>query len=284
MDSFFDIAGKVGALQTSLGQAIGSAQSSVLGETKAYINSTIKGLLNGNGLLNPNTTPGVGLGDSFAGMNARGDAVQNINWWCVLPTVGDVGFSGGNPVDLPWYYVQTSNLPAMEVTMNPITRNGKQIYFPNYYSVPDLNLVLFMDDKNAALKWYQAWRNMVVSQGSSYNPNSQGKWGRPGDYKKNINFVLYSYSNGMKNNLINIKYINCTPGQQTSFSELSSNNPEVMTLTVGLKVEDIEITVVNAPELTNALTSSGDVGVIGKITSGIQSAATNVLNQIPFQF
>jgi hypothetical protein len=278
MDPTFDIKGKVGAVKTSINQGIASAKSSLIGNAKAIARSAIKNALLGGTITE--TSSGLQIGDDFAGMQARGDAMQTTNWWCVLPTVGDVGFSATNGSQtLPWYYVQSSNLPFIELQSNSLVRNGRTIHLPESYSVADLNLTLFMDNTNAALRWYKAWINMVVSEPNPYDPNSQGLWGRPGDYKKNVDFVIYTYDDQNKKQLVNIKYINCMPGSQTSMPELNSGAPEVLTLSVGLKVEDIQITLLDA-SIADSLKSSTGQGLIGSLVTGATHAAQSQLNNI----
>ena len=120
----------------------------------------------------------ITLGNDFAGINARGDALQNWCWYCVPPAIYNtddlnldelsIGSLAAPLVWLPWYYVQSATIPDREIEVRTIQRNGHAMHFPKSYSVGDLTLTLFLDSKNVARQWLRSWSHLVVSSDNCF--------------------------------------------------------------------------------------------------------------------
>lgn len=212
-------------------------------------------------------------GNSFAGMAARGDSLQNWSWYCLAP---DINTDNGL-VKLPWYYVQTSNLPQRNISANSIYRNGRAVYYPENYNIADLTLGLFLDTSGLAMKWIEAWKSRVVGNLDPTISTNQGGWGLPADYKKNVNIMLLSPA---KQEMLNIKYINCYP-TDTQITDLASNESNPMVLTVQLKVEDIDISVITDNAVIGAASKSPNfvMGAISNLGTGVANSLKDRLSK-----
>jgi hypothetical protein len=212
-------------------------------------------------------------GDYARGMMAREDAVQNWCWYALLPDIQDdnatalrtpsVSMGGGatNSVNeagqflynqvqiasrqlrpvlgLPWYYVQTANLPFREFESDVITRNSHEIHYPTAYKVGQLTLGLFMDSSSITHRYLQAWSSKILGSRNPKRPENQGDWGLPVNYKKDIIISVLSVK---KKVLLNVKYINCWPTNLEALA-LASGVAEPLVQPVSFSVEDVEVTI-----------------------------------------
>lgn len=280
---------------SSLSNVIQGAKNSV----KSSFNTSLGQLAQGNiggaldGLLRApeDAINGIGArgaaapGNSFAGMQNRQDALQNWCWYCLLPSISNANapsISGFSPlngvlspsVSLPWYYVQTSNLPQRVVTADSVNMNGHPVHFPESYSVPNLTLGLFMDSSNKAHQWLKAWQGQILGDADPTSAMNQGMWGLPAQYKKTINIVLLDVK---KKQMLNVRYINCWPSDPSAL-DLVSGAAEALVQNVTFMVEDIEVTVSNDKGFIDNLLDTAKGYAMGAL-SGATSAALNNLGQ-----
>ena len=223
-----------------------------------------------------NAAGGVAMGDARGGMQARTDALQNWCWYCIPPAVDNVNsveLAGAqNQVSLPWYYVQKTNLPWRAFNFDPTQRNGRQVHYPASYSVADLSMDLFLDDTNKAMMWARAWQGQMMGTANPTQATGQGNWGLPAKYKKTLQFVLL---NTKRKQVMNIKYINCTPGDFSAL-ELVSGAAESLVLSLTFKVEDVDVQITNDVSLVDSLSGLAQ----GYAMSAISGAASSVLNKL----
>jgi len=281
MPSINDYLGVASSLKsTGLTLANQVAQGNVEGGVAGAIGSvqTLSGSLGSFG--------GTSLGDDFAGINARGDAVQSWCWYAVMPDISNTsalnagvvsGTNVGAPlVGLPWYYVQTANLPMRQFGLDTIKRNGHSVHYAQGYEVGTLSLGLFMDSSSKAHQYLKAWQGLVLANTNPKSVQNQGNWGYPADYKKDIVIVVLSVD---KKVLLNVKLINCWPSEPTA-TELTSGEATPLVQTVTFVVEDVDITVNNDRGLLDTLTSTAT----GYATSALTGALNSQLNDIITNF
>lgn len=205
-------------------------------------------------------------GDALGGMNARGDAIQNWSWYCLMPTLTNnntqsiAGSRASTP--LPWYYVQKCNAPFRLIETESIKRNSAQVHLPIGYSVPNLAIEFFMDSNNVAQKYLKAWGALVLDTAPVANVVNRGVWGLPAGYKKNIYVYVLSVT---KKQLLNFKFINCWPNDPQAL-ELMSADPAVLVQTVNFMVEDVEVTVLNDKGVIDNLIEAGTGYAIDQLT------------------
>ena len=143
MSSLSDILGDgKSALQVGGNSITAAAQAAASGDIMGAIGilqNTPGDMINSIG-----SGGGTDYGDTGRAINARGDAVQNWCWYCIMPSLTDGNaislFSMKPSVALPWYYVQKMNLPLRSFQVESISRNGYQAHYPESYSVNDLQL------------------------------------------------------------------------------------------------------------------------------------------------
>lgn len=274
----------------SISDYIGSAISSLSGTAQTSVNQLAQGDIAGaisSGIGGLSTainsigaSGGTTLGDDFAGINARSDAVQSWCWYAVMPDITNsngvslgsiAGVSVGSPsVSLPWYYVQTSNLPQRQFGLDTIKRNGHNVHYAKDYEVGTLSLGLFMDSSSKAHQYLKAWQGLVMANQNPKVVSNQGNWGYPSSYKKDIVLVVLSVA---KNILLNVKFINCWPTEPAAL-ELTSGEAQPMVQTVSFAVEDMDITVNNDKGLLATLLSTAS----GYASSAISGALNSQLN------
>lgn len=214
------------------------------------------------------------LGDSYAGINSRGDALQSWNWYAILP---DINYEG-RIVSLPWYYAQSSNIPSRSIQSNSHNVNGHPIHYPESYSVEQLQLGLFMDDSNKTQHWLKAWESTIVGTENPKISGNQGMWGLPAEYKKEINIVVL---NSTKEVALNFKYLNCWPATHAN-PELVSGSGEAMLNTVSFLVEDVHIDVFSTAGLLPEFTDNTSLGNPVSSLSGFSGSA--VVNNVLTRF
>lgn len=272
----------------SLSDLIGSAKLSTMmaGAGSGVLSSIAQGDI-GGAIKNIADIPGDSLsafaasggvtpGDALAGINAREDALQDWCWYCLPPpidTANSITLAGmSGQTSLPWYYVQKANLPWRNIQMDTTTRNGRATYYPQSYSLPDINLELFLDNSNKAMTWAKNWQGQVLANKNPSQPNNQGGWGLPAKYKKTLQFVLLSTK---RKQLMNIKYINCTPSDLSPF-EVVSTASGALALSMTIKVEDVDVTLSNDKGLIDSLSSMAG----GYAMSAISNIASPFLNNL----
>ena len=253
----------------TFGSAVGSAfTSSVSNQARGAVGSTTNGFANARGQLiseaaglgnrvgqagiatvlgNPTKAreilqgrPLYGVGGSNAspgnpmqGINARGDAVQDINWFCLLPELPGA--------TLPWYYAEAAVLPFREFEVGTVYRRGHEEKFPDGYSVGDLSVTFFLDDTMASLKYITTWQSLVMANGSAKNPVNQGKFGRARHangrgFYRDMQFHILSVN---KQKILSVVYYDCWPTAMDSFQLQSAEGNRLM-LEVTFSTNDVD--------------------------------------------
>lgn len=263
-----------------ISQAIAAAKSQVkqagtqfaLGNFAQGVNGLAD--IPGSLIKNFRASGGVDYGDSFAGINARGDALQNWCWYAVLPEVTNrSAFSFGRlqpSIAIPWYYIQTANLPRRDISTDSTQTNGHQRYYPSAYAVPELQLGFFMDTKNKAQQYLTAWESQILGTDDPSDTLNQGMWGLPAEYKKDINIMLLDT---VKREMLNVKYVRCWPVGLDAL-DLTSDTAAALVQNVRFMVEDLHITVSNDKGLIDNLTETA----LGYGMGAIQGPLTAQLN------
>ena len=228
-------------------------------------------------------------GNYHAGLMARGDALQNWCWYCLLPNVSNnnsVSLSGGvfesilgtsslkPTVSLPWYYVQTANLPQRTINPDSVNINGHQVHYPESYSVQGLTLGLFMDNTNKVQEWLKAWQGQILVNKDPTIPGNQGGWGLPSNYKKTINIVVMDVK---QSRMLDIRYINCWPSDPQPL-DLTSGQAEGLVQQVTFQVEDVEINVYNDKGLVDTITETARGYAVGALSGYANSVLNNAVN------
>lgn len=277
---------------SGLGNVIKNAKNSVKGSFSEGAQQIAKGdiiggvatILNGPGDALSNLTGGAALGDSMKGMQSRSDALQNWCWYCITPKLENQtakGFSSFLPflgnvsssVTLPWYYVQTANMPLREFAADSTNMNGHPVHFPESYSVGQLQLGLFLDSSNKAYEWLTTWQSFIMGSKDPKVADNQGAWNVPAQYKKDINIVLLNVS---KKKMLNVKYINCWPAAPEALS-LTSSNAEALVQNVSFYVEDVEVKVFNDKGFLGNLKESAVGFAMGALQGGINKGLSSLL-------
>jgi len=290
MSSLSDFMGNASSsLKGSATRTIGDAASQ---GAQGNVSGAVSTLLNGpqSALSSIGAQGGATMGDDFAGLQKRGDAVQNWCWYAVMPDVSNPNaVSGGTlqalgqsvgvgqpVVSLPWYYVQTANVPDREFQVESIKRNGHEVHFPSSYSVGSLTLGLFMDDRSVAEMYCKAWAAQVMGNQNPKIVSNQGQWGYPSAYKKDINIVVLSVR---RNVLLNVKLMNCWLTQKSAL-ELTSGEASAMVREVTFSVEDIDITVNNDKGLLDTLSNTATGYAASALGSVLGGAVNNAFTTL----
>jgi len=255
MSVFSDILGDARAAVTqgtsNLSGAVQQLASGNLGGAIALLQDTGQDTLNAFA-----DSGGTTYGDSLSGMNARGDAIQNWCWYCVLPVLNRntaVSLGGVTPSSaLPWYYVQKATLPQRSFNRESLSRNGHSAHYPDAYSVTDLLLEFFMGSDNKAQQYIKDWQGLVLGNKNAGVITNQGQWGLPVDYKKTINLVVLSVDRKI---LLNVKYFGCWPIDPNPL-ELVSGQGEPLSQPVSFAVEDVNVDIQTDSGLVDTLVNT----------------------------
>ena len=286
---------------SSLNTVIGNAKRGFVDSVSANGKNSLSLLAQGNlegAVSNLLAAPGEALnaaitgsaaspGDGLGGINARGDAIQNWCWYCTLPPVTsssalsfDLGISLlgniGPLIALPWYYVQTANVPARTFATDSIQRNGHAIHFPESYSVDDLTLGLFMDTTGKAWQYINAWQGLVMANQDPKYAGNQGMWGLPAQYKKDIKITILSVD---RKQMLSVRYINCFPKNPAPL-ELVSSSSEALVVNVNFAVEDVYISVSNDKGLISNLLDTAKGYALGALSNVGSSIVNNITSRI----
>lgn len=291
---------------SSLSDFLGNAISSLKGEGQNIATSASSSLAQGNvgealSSLTGATTQlaatlgsggGTPFGDDFAGINKRGDAVQSWCWYAIMPDITNTSavgvgsvvtplgtINGSQPlVSLPWYYVQTGNLPLRTINFETFKRNGHDIHRAQSYNIGQLTLGFFMDSTSKAHQYLKAWQGLILGNANPKVVSNQGNWGYPSSYMKDITLVVLSVQ---RNLLLNVKFINCWPAEPQAL-DFTSGDAQPMVLNVNFVCEDVDITVNNDKGLLDTLTSTASGYGLSTLSSvlGDSNTVSSVLNNI----
>lgn len=191
------------------------------------------GLSSGGTLSNPG---GVAPDNSLEGVMARGDPQMSYSWYAELPVVTPIG---GQPTQLPWYFVEEATVPFR--TFSKVSRfyQGRQQHIPSNYSLDGLSLAIYADTSNKALAYLTAWQGAVMRNMKRTDADKAGGgFGRPKDYFKTI--PIYLLSNDKKT-LCVIEYTECWPESIQAYS-LNSGSSERVVNHVTFSTGDVFIT------------------------------------------
>lgn len=211
------------------------------------------------------------LGDDFTAINARSDALQNWCWYCLPPGIQDPNSVASPLVSLPWYYVQTTNLPYRTVAAESINMNGHPVHFPESYSVPELTMGFFLDSSNVVQQWLKAWQGQILSNRNPSDTRNQGMWNLPAQYKKTFNIVLMDVA---KRTMLNVKYINCWPTSPSAL-DLTSASAEALIHNVTFHVEDMDFIVLNDKGIIDNVLSTVKGFAMSQISGAVSGASSS---------
>lgn len=226
------------------GAAAGAVQRTAYNVVNNAIGAVTGGLFGSNNPLLPvpDGTKVAGrsgiVHNPLDGINARGEALLNFNWFCSLPTIG--GFS------LPWYYVEAATPVFQQIETTQIYRNGRHESFPKSYSIPNLRLTFFLDATGLSMQYLRAWQSLILmNQVSHRDMENLGRWGRPADYWQPISLYVSAVN---KQEVLSFQYMNCWPLNIDSL-QLVSNESGRLTAEVEFQVQDMDLTVEGVPLL-----------------------------------
>jgi hypothetical protein len=279
----------IGAASSSLKNAGISSITSAAGQiAQGNLSGAVSDLFNEpqQALATLGASGNTSFADDFSGLQKRGDAIQNWCWYAVLPDITNPNalsspsglilgqaISSAQPiVSLPWYYVQSANVPQREFNVESFKRNAHDVHRPNGYSVGALTLGLFMDSTNKSHQWLKAWQSLVMSNLNPKVVANQGNWGYPSSYMKDITLVVLSVT---KQVLLNVKLINCWPTLPAAL-ELISGEAAGLVQEVTFSVEDVDITVNNDKGLLDTLINTA-TGYASSAITGVLSSQLNAI-------
>ena len=248
-----------------LSDILGGAKSSITNGASSYVSQiaqgdlsqlSVSGVLNaltgavGNAATSAADRGSAAFGDAMAGMNARGDAMQNWCWYALMPTItnsnaASVSGLGQPSLALPWYYVEDATLPSRLFSMKPLERNGGQANYVDGYSVGELTMSVYLDSTNKALMYFKAWQGNMMGNKDASKIINRGAWGYSKDYKKDITIVVMDVT---KKTLITAKYFGCVPKDLAALT-LSSGAAERLKQPITFSVDDVDITLQDASGL-----------------------------------
>lgn len=278
----------MGLISKTLGVAANAVKSSGKTALSSFVNKALQGNLKdalsglkdapGQLLDNAGSFGQASPGDALRGMNARGDAMQNWCWYCLLPSLTSsssksfLGFK--KSVALPWYYVQRTNTPFRTIETESIRRSSHNVVLPTSYSVGTLTLEFFMDSNNEAQNYLKTWSALVLGADDPAKMSNRGVWGLPATYKKDINIYVLSVN---KKVLLNFKYMGCWPTDPQAL-ELTSDDASVLSHSVTFSVEDVSVSVMNDKGVIDNLLSTAQ----GYAMSALSGGAKTILKKFGF--
>lgn len=249
--------GQMIAEAASLGNRVGQAGiATVMGNPQRAREILTGRPLYGSG--GGNASPG----NPMQGINARGDAVQDINWFCLPPQIPGAS--------LPWYYVEAAVLPFREIEVASVYRRGHEEKYPDGYSVGDLSVTFFLDNTMAAMQYVTTWQSLVLANATAKDPRNQGRFGRARHvngrgFYRDMQFHLLSVN---KQKILSLVYYDCWPTSIDSF-QVQSAEGNRMVLEVTFSVNDVDYLASTASSL----------GLPSNFTAAAQSSIGGAINQ-----
>ena len=278
-------------VQGTVKQAVNNGVSSVMGGvTKAIETGDPSAVLNSvKGLFGRSDTPaasstsqyaGAGEGNPLYGLNARGGALLNFDWYATFPSLSSSGgassamLSNSNNNVLPWYYCETANLSWRSLETQQVYRRGHQEHLPKGYSIAPLRLGFMLDDTNAALNYLATWQNLILGpfDGSS---STQGLWGRPIDYQKTLSVHMLSVN---RQKVLTMTYYGVWPTNLNELSLVSAEGGRLI-LEVEFSVNDVVYSFGTASSLGGKTGSGILTGAASKALSGSVSSVAGALTK-----
>lgn len=198
---------------------------------------------------------------------------------------GSVNATEGSFVGLPWYYIESANLPFRTFGTRSIFREGRDRHYPDKYSVDNLAVVLYADSSNESLNYLQAWQSAMIRPFTAVNSTTQGgMFGRPADYKQLIRFYLLDVA---KQQVAIVEYTECWPTNLDALA-VNSDSSDRLTYHVNFSVGDVFVstfdvsgsvvdTITNNP-LSFPTTIQSAIGSV--VNQGMQQAKSFVQDQL----
>ena len=249
---------------------LGSAKTDIIGGVTGAINQLGRGDLGAavdsitsivpNVANNLAPRDGTAFGDGLAGLMAREDAVQDWNWYCILPSIGGK--------QLAWYYVVSANTPHRKFNAETLRRNGHSVHLAESYEMSgNLSLKFFLDTSSKTHDYLKAWARAILSDADPTQARNQGIWGLPAEYKRAITIVVMSPD---RKDLLTFKYLNCWPSDPQAL-ELGAGSEAGLELTVDFQVEDVDLKVSNALGVIDNLKNTARGMAFSALSGGVNS-------------
>jgi hypothetical protein len=108
---------------------------------------------------------------------------------------------------------------------------GSNSYFPETSDIDGINITFYEASDLRVTTWLDVWRKLIRS--------SDGNYGLPVTYKKEILAKLYSQDN-MSTPVKTLKYIGCAPTDQTPFELQYDDATGRITVEVQFSVDSLE--------------------------------------------
>lgn len=141
----------------------------------------------------------------------------------------DFGISAESHTDL-LHRITSVSLPFIEFDSETHPHHNKKVSYVSGYGInSDLSLDVIDTDDNLALRYFNAWKNLIKNEDGTFNP--------PSFYKRNL---VYRHLSPSMETLINIKYKGVFPTQISDLT-LKYESNELVTLTVSLKCDQLEL-------------------------------------------
>lgn len=255
---------------------------------------------------------GITPGDALQGALARPDPLLNFLWYCQLPVIGPpagsegaapgvsnmsnaistfvsnilggslFGSSQGGSIttqassQLPWYYVEEASCPMRQFTHISVFRDGRDRNYPSRYTLGQLSLGIYADNRNTSIQYLQSWNNAILQPFDASTLNLGGGWGRPAQFKKPI-FIYFL--DPAKNQLMVLEYVEAWPVSIHDYALVSATSERIVHH-VDFSVGDVLVSLFNvSPNVTQALVQTAG-SIAGSAVNSVRNAVGQSLNSL----
>ena len=220
------------------------------------------------GALNGNPYGPRVAGNPHYGLSARRDAVLNFNWYALLPQISNY--------ELPWYYCEAASLSYRTIDTQQIIRRGHPVPVPAGYSVPPLRLTFMLDESSVVMNYLGDWQDAILGRYDG-SPKTQGAWGRPADFMKNITVNVLSVN---KDVVMSVVYRRAWPTNLDTMNLVSDSSGRLLA-EVEFAVEDVTYEFKPARFVTASMSGAPTSGFV---TGSVQSVLGAIGNRVSNAF
>lgn len=148
---------------------------------------------------------------SYDDANELDDPAIGWKFYCDFPTMNGVSVKNAQ--------LMRAQLEHTAIDAQPSFVAGTNLHYPKDFNVPPLSLTFHEEKSYSALRYLNAWRQLVV--------DNAGNYGIPKDYKRDLKITLVDL-NGK--DAMTITYIGCWPTHPMGYTLDSDSSHLVVTM------------------------------------------------------
>jgi len=196
--------------------------------------------------------------NTLEAIQSREDPQLSVDWVAYI-------VDNSNDLNLPWFYIDTLQLPSLTIEASPIFRNGRTHFYAGSAAISQMTLGLYTDISGKSLSAVSSWAAQVYDA-------KHGTYQVPAAYKKTIKVWLYD---ARRRVVCEFAYYGCWPTSYNGYNLEATGSTPLLT-TLELSVDSMSINTIDA----DGFTTAGAAGVSDSINNPLASIVQGGFNKV----